>query len=91
MTNEEIKDAVIGLVQGAADGLHDEPPDIKAECTFVDDVGLDMLDIHDLVLACEQEFDVELPDSVLLEDNATVADLIAEVVAAVRTKASTDA
>ncbi len=39
-----------------------EEEDIKMESSFVDDLGADSLDIVELVMALEEEFDLEIPD-----------------------------
>lgn len=36
--------------------------DIKMESSFVDDLGADSLDIVELVMALEEEFDLKIPD-----------------------------
>ncbi|MGB0564833.1 MAG: acyl carrier protein [Spirulinaceae cyanobacterium] len=36
--------------------------DVKPEASFADDLGADSLDIVELVMALEEEFDVEIPD-----------------------------
>ncbi|SDI83753.1 MULTISPECIES: acyl carrier protein [Ferrimonas] len=36
--------------------------DVKAEASFVDDLGADSLDTVELVMALEEEFDTEIPD-----------------------------
>jgi acyl carrier protein len=36
---------------------------VKGEASFIDDLGADSLAIVELVLAFEEEFDVEIPDS----------------------------
>ena len=35
---------------------------IKPETTFIDDLGADSLDIVDLIIALEEEFDMEIPE-----------------------------
>lgn len=35
---------------------------VKPEASFIDDLGADSLDIVELVMAMEEEFDVEIPD-----------------------------
>lgn len=35
---------------------------IKNEASFIDDLGADSLDIVELVMAMEEEFDIEIPD-----------------------------
>lgn len=39
-----------------------EEDDVKMEASFVDDLGADSLDIVELVMALEEEFDLEIPD-----------------------------
>ncbi len=36
--------------------------EIVPEASFIDDLGADSLDIVELVMAMEEEFDVEIPD-----------------------------
>ena len=36
--------------------------EIKSEVSFLDDLGADSLDIVELVMAMEEEFDIEIPD-----------------------------
>ena len=36
--------------------------DIKPESTFVDDLGADSLDTVELVMALEEEFEIDIPD-----------------------------
>ena len=36
--------------------------EIRPEVSFLDDLGADSLDIVELVMAMEEEFDVEIPD-----------------------------
>jgi acyl carrier protein len=44
------------------DRLGVDPGEIKAEASFVDDLGADSLDTVELVMAFEEEFDLEIPD-----------------------------
>lgn len=39
-----------------------EEDEVKAEATFIDDLGADSLDIVELVMALEEEFELEIPD-----------------------------
>ena len=39
-----------------------EDSEVKAEASFVDDLGADSLDTVELVMALEEEFDTEIPD-----------------------------
>ena len=36
--------------------------EVRPEASFIDDLGADSLDIVELVMAMEEEFDVEIPD-----------------------------
>ncbi|MEN8906548.1 MAG: acyl carrier protein [Clostridiales bacterium] len=42
-------------------GVEDE--DVVMEASFIDDLGADSLDIVELIMALEEEFDIEIPDS----------------------------
>ena len=39
-----------------------KPEEVKAESSFVEDLGADSLDTVELVMALEEEFETELPD-----------------------------
>ena len=43
------------------EGLNIAPDTITADTTFVDDLGADSLDLFELVMALEEEYDVEIP------------------------------
>lgn len=45
-----------------ADQLGLDASEIKMESSFIDDLGADSLDIVELVMALEEEFDIEMPD-----------------------------
>lgn len=36
--------------------------EVKPEASFIDDLGADSLDIVELIMALEEEFDLEIPD-----------------------------
>ncbi len=48
---------------------------VKPEASFTDDLGADSLDIVELVMAFEEEFDVQIPDEDAEKIN-TVRDVI---------------
>jgi acyl carrier protein len=50
-----------------------EPEKVTPEASFIDDLGADSLDIVELVMAFEEEFNVEIPDDAA-EKIATVKD-----------------
>ena len=62
-------------------GVSDEQ--VTSEASFVDDLGADSLDTVELVMALEEEFDVEIPD-----DDAETITTVKEAVAFVKTHAS---
>lgn len=41
-----------------------DPVEISAETSFADDLDADSLDLVELVMAFEEEFDIEIPDEV---------------------------
>ena len=52
-----------------------EEDDVTMESSFIDDVGADSLDIVELIMALEEEFDLEIPDSEA-EKISTVGDVV---------------
>ena len=44
------------------DRLNAEEDQIKPEASFVEDLGADSLDIVELIMGIEEEFDIEIPD-----------------------------
>jgi acyl carrier protein len=40
----------------------DDPSKVTAEASFVDDLGADSLDTVELVMALEEEFEIDIPD-----------------------------
>lgn len=59
MSEEEIYNRVKEIV---AEQLSVEPGDVKPEASFANDLGADSLDTVELVMALEEEFDIEIPD-----------------------------
>ncbi len=60
MSSEEILEKVKAIIVeqlGVADTA------VTMEASFIDDLGADSLDIVELVMAIEEEFDIEIPDS----------------------------
>jgi acyl carrier protein len=57
------KDAVVAkVIDLIATHLNVSPGDVKPDNAFIDDLGMDSLDIVDFVMLIEKEFDVEIPD-----------------------------
>lgn len=59
MSTHNVDERVIKIV---VEQLGVKPDDIKREQSFVDDLGADSLDTVELVMALEEEFDIEIPD-----------------------------
>ncbi|KPU43944.1 acyl carrier protein [Oxobacter pfennigii] len=49
--------------------------DVSLESSFIDDLGADSLDIVELIMALEEEFDLEIPDEEA-EKFPTVGDVV---------------
>ncbi len=54
-----IEERVIKIIM---DNLDVKREQIKPEASFTDDLGADSLDTVELVMALEEEFDIEIPD-----------------------------
>lgn len=59
MKMEEIQKRLKDIV---IDRLDVEEDQIKADASFVEDLGADSLDIVELIMGIEEEFDIEIPD-----------------------------
>jgi acyl carrier protein len=59
--NQEIFDKVKKIV---IDQLEVEENQVTSEASFANDLGADSLDTVELVMALEEEFDIEIPDEV---------------------------
>ena len=55
----EVQDRIKKII---AEQLGVEEEEVVSEAKFVDDLGADSLDTVELVMALEEEFDVEIPD-----------------------------
>lgn len=49
--------------------------DVAMDSTFIDDLGADSLDIVELIMAFEEEFNIEIPDEIA-EKIKTVKDAV---------------
>ncbi|GAA0796074.1 acyl carrier protein [Clostridium sp. AF19-22AC] len=61
-----------------ADVLNVQKDDINLETTFVDDLGADSLDIFQIIMGIEEEFDIEI-DNDEAEKIATVGDAVYQI------------
>ena len=57
--------------------------EVVPEASFIDDLGADSLDIVELVMAMEEEFDIEIPD-----DDAERIQTIAHAISYIRERAT---
>jgi acyl carrier protein len=56
-TFDKVKDIVVEQLQV-------DIADVAIDSTFIDDLGADSLDIVELIMAFEEEFNIEIPDEV---------------------------
>jgi len=68
MIFDKIKDII-------SDQLGIDADEISMDSSFIDDLGADSLDIVELIMALEGEFDMEIPDEEA-EKIATVGDVV---------------
>ena len=72
MNKEEIFEKLKGII---VNQLGVEEEQVKMEATFVDDLSADSLDIVELVMNIEEEFEMEIPDEAA-EKIVTVEDVV---------------
>ena len=60
MSSEEVFEKVKGII---VEQLGVAESSVTLEASFIDDLGADSLDIVELVMALEEEFDIEIPDA----------------------------
>jgi len=72
MTNDELFDSIKQMI---VDQLGVDEDTITEDSSFIDDLNADSLDMVELVMAMEQEFDIEIPDDVA-EKVVTVKDAV---------------
>lgn len=72
MANSKTVEALKAIV---AESLGISADEIASSASFIDDLGADSLDIVELVMAIEKDFDIEIPDEDA-EKIATVQDAI---------------
>ena len=67
-TIDKVRDIVVEQLGVEAD-------EVAIESTFIDDLGADSLDIVELIMAFEEEFNIEIPDEAA-EKIKTVQDVV---------------
>lgn len=58
-----------------AEVLNVDPDEITIETTFQDDLGADSLDVYQIIMGIEEEFDIEIPAETA-EQVTTVEDAV---------------
>ena len=62
--------------------LNVDENDIKPETTFIDDLGADSLDVFQIIMGVEEEFDIEIPNEEA-EKIITVGDAVEQIKSAI--------
>ena len=61
-----------------AEVLNVEPEEVTMASTFVDDLGADSLDIFQIIMGIEEEFDIKIPDDAA-EHIVSVGDAVEQI------------
>ena len=77
MSNDELVQKVKDII---AESLGVKKTEVVSQASFIDDLNADSLDIVELVMTIEKEFDIEIPDDEA-EKIRTVQDAIDYIVA----------
>ena len=71
MEFEKIKKIIVEV-------LNVEESDVTMEATFVDDLGAESLDVFQIIMGLEEEFDIEIPNEEA-EKIVTVGDAVEQI------------
>lgn len=71
MVFDKVKDIIVDQLDADEDA-------VKMEAVITDDLGADSLDVVDLVMAIEDEFEMEIPDEAV-EKIKTVGDIVSYI------------
>ena len=71
MEFEKLRDIIVEV-------LNVDESEVKMDSTFVDDLGADSLDVFQIIMGLEEEFDIEVPDEAV-ENIKTVGDVVAYI------------
>lgn len=66
------------LQQIIAEVLNIEADEISASSTFIDDLGADSLDVFQIIMGIEEEFDIEIPNETA-EHIVSVGDALEQI------------
>lgn len=75
MEFEKLRDIIVEV-------LNVDETEVTMESTFIDDLGADSLDVFQIIMGIEEEFDIEIPNEEA-EKIVTVGDAIEQIKKAV--------
>lgn len=75
MEFEKLRDIIVEV-------LNVDETEVTMESTFIDDLGADSLDVFQIIMGIEEEFDIEIPDEEA-EKIVTVGDAVEQIKKAV--------
>ena len=76
MEFEKLRDIIVEV-------LNVDENEVTMESTFIDDLGADSLDVFQIIMGIEEEFDIEIPNEEA-EKIVTVGDAVEQIKKAVR-------
>ena len=71
MEFEKLRDIIVEV-------LNVDASEVKMESAFVDDLGADSLDVFQIIMGLEEEFDIEIPNEEA-EKIVTVGDAVEQI------------
>ena len=71
MEFEKLRDIIVEV-------LNVDESEVKMDSTFVDDLGADSLDVFQIIMGIEDEFDIQIPDDAA-ESIVTVNDAVVQI------------
>ena len=74
MEFEKLRDIIVEV-------LNVDETEVTMESTFIDDLGADSLDVFQIIMGIEEEFDIEIPNEA--EKIVTVGDAVEQIKKAV--------
>ena len=75
MEFEKLRDIIVEV-------LNEDETEVTMESTFIDDLGADSLDVFQIIMGIEEEFDIEIPNEEA-EKIVTVGDAVEQIKKAV--------
>lgn len=75
MEFEKLRDIIVEV-------LNVDETEVTMESTFIDDLGADSLDVFQIIMGIEEEFDIEIPNEEA-EKIVTVGDVVEQIKKAV--------